>query len=63
MRGDADVNEGWTWHLDPNDFEWADMTTEVCDGNPADVESGSLTSDRHCPWSAEVVSVEQLGEI
>jgi hypothetical protein len=52
------VNEGWSWSLDPLDFEFADVTTEVCDGNPSDVESGDLTSDRYCPWSARVVEIE-----
>jgi len=52
------VNEGWSWSMDPNDFEFADLTTEVCDGNPSDLESGSLTSDRYCPWSARVVEIE-----
>jgi hypothetical protein len=52
------VNEGWSWSLDPADFEFADLTTEVCDGEPSDVESGALTSDRYCPWSARVVEIE-----
>ncbi len=52
------VNEGWSWSLDPADFEFADVTIEVCDGTPADVESGELTSDRYCPWSARVVAVD-----
>ena len=52
------VNEGWSWSIDPADFEFADLTTEVCDGNPSDVESGYLTSDRYCPWSARVVEIE-----
>ena len=52
------VNEGWSWSLDPADFEFADVTIEVCDGTPVDVESGELTSDRYCPWSARVVAVE-----
>ena len=52
------VNEGWSWSMDPFDFEFAELTTEVCDGNPSDVESGELTSDRYCPWSARVVEIE-----
>jgi hypothetical protein len=52
------VNEGWSWSLDPADFEFADVTIEVCDGAPADVESGALTGDRYCPWSARVVAVD-----
>jgi hypothetical protein len=55
---DTGVNEGWSWSLDPTDFEFADLTTEVCDGEPSDVESGALTSDRYCPWSARVVEIE-----
>jgi hypothetical protein len=55
---DTGVNEGWSWSLDPADFEFADLTTEVCDGEPSDVESGALTSDRYCPWSARVVEIE-----
>ena len=52
------VNDGWSWSLDPADFEFADVTTEVCDGQPSDVESGTLTSDRYCPWSARVVEIQ-----
>src|SRR3990170_7815996 len=52
------VNAGWSWSLDPADFEFADLTTEACDGEPSDVESGALTSDRYCPWSARVVEIE-----
>jgi hypothetical protein len=58
--GDGGVNSPWTWHLDPSSIEFADLTTEVCDGLPSFVEDGSLTSDRYCPWSAEVLSVEPL---
>jgi hypothetical protein len=55
---DTGVNDGWSWSLDPDDFEFADLTTEVCDGEPSDVESGAMTSDRYCPWSARVVEIE-----
>jgi hypothetical protein len=60
VRDGPEVNTGWTWHLDPLDFSWADMTTEVCDGNPKNVEDGSLTSDRYCPWTATVIAVKAL---
>jgi hypothetical protein len=52
------VNTGYSWSLDPNDIEFADVTTEVCDGLPSDVEAGVNTSDRYCPWSAEVVAID-----
>lgn len=60
VRTGPDVNVGWSWHLDPDDFEWADVTPEVCDGLPDYVEDRSLTSDRYCSWHAIVVSVEPL---
>jgi hypothetical protein len=51
------VNDGWSWSLDPDDIEFADVTIEVCDGVPSDVEDGLVTSDRYCPWSAVVVEI------
>jgi hypothetical protein len=57
VRGDADVNVGYSWHIDPASVEFADMTTEVCDGRPSDVEKGVITSDHYCPWSAKVVAI------
>jgi hypothetical protein len=52
------VNTGYSWSMDPNDIELADVTVEVCDGLPSDVEAGTITGDRYCPWSATVVSIE-----
>jgi hypothetical protein len=60
VYGDGGVNAPWTWHLDPDDFEWADITTEVCDAKPSDVELHIITSDRYCPWLAPVLSVEPV---
>lgn len=58
VRDDPSVNAPWTWHLDPDSIEFADMTIEVCDGLPSYVEDGTVTSDRYCPWGAIVVAVE-----
>jgi hypothetical protein len=55
------VNEGYSWSLDPDDIEFADFTVEVCDGLPSDVETGVVTDDRYCPWSAVVLAVEPAG--
>ncbi len=60
VRTGPDVNVGWSWHLDPDDFDWADMSIELCDGLPDYVEDMTLTSDRYCSWHAEVVSVEEI---
>ncbi|HWH23891.1 MAG TPA: hypothetical protein VNW68_03240 [Candidatus Limnocylindria bacterium] len=57
VRGDAGVNAPWSWHIDPDSVEFADMTIEVCDGRPSDVEQQIITSDRYCPWGAEVIDV------
>ena len=57
VRGDADVNVGYTWHIDAPSVEFADTATEVCDGRPSDVEKRVITSDRYCPWSAKVVAI------
>jgi len=56
--GDGGVNTGWSWHIDPASFEWAEVTTEVCDGLPSFVEDGTLTGPWFCPWSAVVVEIE-----
>ena len=57
VRGDADVNVGYSWHIDPASVEFADTATEICDGRPSDVEKHVITSDRYCPWSAKVVAI------
>jgi len=59
VRGDPDVNVGYRWHIDPESVEFADSTMEVCDGLPSDVENGIITSDRYCPWSAEVIAIDE----
>jgi hypothetical protein len=59
VRGEPDVNAGYSWHIDPDSVEFADMTTEVCDGRPSDVEKGVITSERYCPWSAKVVAIDE----
>ena len=57
VRGNPDVNVGYSWHIDPASVEFADTTTEVCDGRPSDVEKGTITSEWYCPWSAQVVAI------
>jgi hypothetical protein len=60
VRDDPSVNTPWSWHIDPETVEFADFTTEVCDGLPEYVEDGTLTSDIYCPWIATVVDVSPL---
>ena len=59
VRGDPGVNTGYSWYIDPASLEFADVTTEVCDGLPSDVEANVITSDRYCPWQAEVIEIAE----
>jgi len=52
------VNQGYSWSLDPNDIEFADVTVEDCDGLPSDVETAVVTGDRYCPWAATVIGID-----
>jgi hypothetical protein len=60
--GKADHNAPWGWHLDPEQIEMAEVTVEVCDGTPSFVEEelDYFVEDvgRYCPWSAQLVAVE-----
>ncbi len=53
------VNVGWSWHLE--DVEFAELTPEVCDGRPSDVEREGMTfgGGRFCPWTARVISIQE----
>ena len=53
------VNVGWSWHLE--DVEFAELTTEVCDGRPSDVEREGVAfgGGRFCPWTARVISIQE----
>lgn len=61
VRDDPSVNAPWSWHIDPATLEFADATTEVCDGLPEYVEDGTLTSDIYCPWIAVPIKLEGPG--
>lgn len=56
----TDVNTGWTWHLE--EVEFAEVTTEVCDGVPSDVEKlgTAFGNGRYCPWDARVTRIEPV---
>ena len=58
VRGETGVNTGYSWSIDPDSVEFADVTMEICDGLPSHVEDGTLEGDRYCPWGAEVVDIE-----
>ena len=50
-------NVGWSWHLE--DVAFVEVSIELCDGRPSDVERGGAQfgGGRFCPWNASVVSI------
>ncbi len=59
-EGDGGVNAPHGWHMVGTVF--ADVTIELCDGTPADVDADLGywidTVGRFCPWSATVIDVQ-----
>ena len=60
--GAGDHNAPWSWHLDPVDIEMAEMTMELCDGEPSYVEDNVAefvdVVQRYCPWSARLTALD-----
>jgi hypothetical protein len=59
--GMASHNVPYSWHLDPEDIQMAEVTIELCDGRPSYVEQHRdafiREVGRYCPWGARLVSV------
>lgn len=58
VRNDPGVNAPWSWHIDPETLEFAEVTIEVCDGLPSYVEDETVTSPDYCPWSAKIIAID-----
>ncbi len=58
LRDGPGENLGYSWHIDPESVEFADLAIEVCDGLPSDVEKAASTSDHYCPWAAKVIAID-----
>jgi hypothetical protein len=56
VYGSADVNTGYSWHLDP--VGWAELSTEVCDGLPSYVERHAISGTQYCPWDAKLTALQ-----
>ena len=52
------VNTGWSWHLE--DVTFAEVTIELCDGRPSDVERAGIQfgGGRFCPWTAAILRID-----
>lgn len=59
-RGNGGFNAGYNWHMKPNSIELADMTIELCDGRPSDIDKDLDywvdNVKRYCPWGGRFVS-------
>jgi hypothetical protein len=59
--GQARHNLPYSWHLDPQDFDMAELTIELCDGRPsyvqAHVDEYVDVIGRYCPWGARLVEL------
>jgi hypothetical protein len=53
-----DGNIDWSWHFKPDDWDLAEISMELCDGLPSDVEKDIDywidTVGRFCPWASYV---------
>lgn len=52
------VNDGWSWSIDPTDFDFSDIVDADCQTTPQEIEDGTFEGDRFCPWSAIVVALD-----
>ena len=62
LRGAVSYNEPWSWRIDPEDIEMAEMTIELYDGRPSlvevDIDYWVDTVKRFAPWNARITAVE-----
>ena len=64
LRGQVSYNKPWHWHMDSQDIVMAEVTMELCDGRPSDIENNLDywigTVGRFCPWSAQLVALNDF---
>ena len=62
IKGSVQYNEPWSWHIDSEDIHMAEVTIELCDGKPSQVEAQLDywvdVVQRFCPWSARILKIE-----
>lgn len=52
------LNKSWSWYFLADEWDLADISIELCDGNPQYVEDhleDYLDIERYCPWSSYVL--------
>ena len=62
LREGTDCDPQWSWHVDPQEAFWAEVTIELCDGRPSyieqDLDYWLNTVKEYCPWSAQIQSID-----
>lgn len=54
----CELNMDWSWYFPPNEWDMADISIELCDGNPQYVEDhleDYLHINQYCPWGSYVL--------
>jgi hypothetical protein len=64
VEGAVFYNQPWSWHIDSQDIEMAEMTIELYDGLPSFVENELEywleTVHRYAPWSATIKTIQDF---
>ncbi len=64
IKGSVFYNEPWSWHIDSEDIEMAEITAEILDGTPSQVENNLDywvdTVKRFGPWNAKIVGIQDF---
>lgn len=59
LPSDCNSNENWSWYFVPDEWVMADISIELCDGNPQYVEDNLSefvdNVGRYCPWGSRVL--------
>lgn len=58
IEGDCQLNNDWSWYFTADDWVMADLSIELCDGNPNYVEENLdeyIRIGGYCPWGAKVL--------
>lgn len=58
MPTGCNLNKDWSWYFSPDNWDLAELSIELCDGNPTYVEENLedyLDIERYCPWSSYVL--------
>lgn len=56
--GNGGFNLPWSWHLNPDTVKFPEISIELCDGCPGDVEAngGNWGAGTFCPWTSEILA-------